>query len=68
MAKTIWDIRLVCTMCGMRSRRCRNDYDGKLGDSPAPSIETECANCCTNLGIDILTTHFVDIVDDDAAP
>lgn len=67
-ASSGWDIRLQCTVCGMRVRRHRKDYPGKLGDSPQATLETECSNCTCQAGYpakEVRTLHFIDFATDD---
>lgn len=63
-----WDIRLQCTVCGFRKRRNRRDYGGMLAGENLPStLVTDCSNCTANLGrigADVLTKHFVDLIDE----
>lgn len=67
MSKTVWDIRLQCTVCGFRQRRCRNDHPGYLGDKPKATIEVKCSNCTANANYPeggVKTLHFIDFASD----
>jgi len=49
-----WDIRLECTICGKRIRRCRSDGNPPFGKEPPSTVVTECCECNAE------TLHFVD--------
>lgn len=56
-----WDIRLQCSRCGVRVRRCRDDCG--IGDRPRATVTTECSNCTCNAGYPpggVKTVHFID--------
>jgi hypothetical protein len=49
----------------MEKRRSRNDHNGVfLNDTLPIFVQEECYNCSGELGTDIITDHFVNIVND----
>jgi hypothetical protein len=67
--KAGWDLRIVCTVCGFRSRKNRYEgADGALfGNEPPATFEADCYNCSAEAGCYepmTVTKHFVDIATD----
>ncbi len=54
-----WDIRLECTVCGQRKRRCRSDGCPPFGREPMPTVIETCYQCSHGVE-DVKTLHFVD--------
>ena len=57
-----WDIRLQCTKCGQRKRRCRNDGQPPFGHEPPATVMEVCYQCSDGLSEDVETLHFVDYI------
>lgn len=55
-----WDIRLQCTICGQRKRRCRADGNPPYGHSPQSTTTVVCDQCSAESTEEIKTLHFVD--------
>jgi len=65
---TQWDIRLQCTVCGERQRRCRADGTPPFGHEPVATVFSVCHNCHANADYpdeEVKTLHFVDYATDD---
>jgi hypothetical protein len=60
-----WDIRLQCTRCGQRKRRCRSDGNPPYGREPPATTWEVCYQCSEDLGRDeVCTLHFIDYATD----
>ena len=59
-----WRIRLQCTVCGQRCRRCRGDGNPPFGYEPPDTVVTVCYNCSARAEMPeggVCTVHFVDL-------
>jgi hypothetical protein len=61
-----WDIRLVCTLCGFRSRANRFEGITPMGHEPPSTVVRDCFNCLAenNHEGEHRTEHFVDFATD----
>lgn len=59
-----WDIRLQCTVCGQRKRRCRSDGNPPFGHEPQATTMTVCDQCGADTDEEVKTLHFVDYATD----
>lgn len=57
---SVWDIRLQCTICGQRKRRCRSDGNPPYGHEPPATTVTVCDQCSDGMETDKKTLHFID--------
>ena len=64
---SVWDIRLQCTVCGWRVRRCRSDGNPPFGHEPPATVMSVCGNCDANNDHpdpETETLHFIDYATD----